>query len=401
MTENLTRPLSSEDCQIQSMPDCSPAKWHLAHTSWFFETFVLAANVPSWRPFDPSFNYLFNSYYNAVGDRLARPNRGLITRPALDEVYAYRANVDRAMESFLEHAGTTLDPDVAAVIELGINHEQQHQELILTDIKHALGQNPLRPSYRKDPAAPPSSATAEMEWSFFSAGSHGSGTTVKRSRSTTKRPRHRVYLRGYQLGSRLVTCGEFLEFIDDGGYTRPELWLSDGWNVVNTRNWNAPLYWEKIDGDYWLTTLGGFRRVTESEPVCHVSFYEADAFARWAGARLPTEFEWERAVSGRETIGNFLENDELHPRPAENGTSFAQFFGDTWEWTQSPYSPYPGSHPASGALGEYNAKFMCNQLVLRGGSCATPASHIRATYRNFFPPDARWQFTGVRLAKDA
>ncbi len=383
------------------MPDCSPAKWHLAHTSWFFETFVLATNVPSWRPFDPSFNYLFNSYYNAVGDRLARPHRGLITRPALDEVYAYRANVDRAMESFLESSATTLDPDVAAVIELGINHEQQHQELILTDIKHALGQNPLRPTYRNEPAALPSSATSEMEWSFFSGALAWVGHDGEAFAFDNEGPRHRVYLRGYQLGSRLVTCGEFLEFIDDRGYARPELWLSDGWNVVNTRNWNAPLYWEKIDGEYWLTTLGGFRRVTESEPVCHVSFYEADAFARWAGARLPTEFEWERAVSGREAIGNFLENDELHPRPAENGTSFAQFFGDTWEWTQSAYAPYPGSHPAPGALGEYNAKFMCNQLVLRGGSCATPASHIRATYRNFFPPEARWQFTGVRLAKDA
>ena len=383
------------------MPDCSPTKWHLAHTSWFFETFVLATSIPGFKSFDPSFNFLFNSYYNAVGDRIARPNRGLITRPTIYEVYSYRASVDRAIESFLDSAESALDPDVAAGIELGINHEQQHQELIVTDIKHALAQNPLRPSYRDGVASGSTGSASAMQWSFQPGGLEWIGHDGREFAFDNEGPRHRVFLEGYQLGSRLVTSGEFIAFIEDDGYTRPELWLSDGWNVVNTQKWDAPLYWEKISGMYWLTTLGGFRRLSDSEPVCHVSFYEADAFARWAGARLPTEFEWERAACDREPAGNFLENDEFHPRAAEGGTSFAQCFGDLWEWTQSAYAPYPGLRPASGALGEYNAKFMCNQLVLRGGSCATPVSHIRATYRNFFPPEARWQFTGIRLAKDA
>jgi ergothioneine biosynthesis protein EgtB len=401
MTEQLARPLSPEDCQIQSMPDCSPTKWHLAHTTWFFETFVLATSIPGFKSFDPSFNFLFNSYYNAIGDRLARPNRGLITRPTGEEVYAYRASVDRAIESFLDSARTTLDRDVAAVIELGINHEQQHQELLLTDIKHALAQNPLRPSYHQAVKQPSSSPTRAMQWLPHAAGLEWVGHDGRGFAFDNEGPRHRVYLEDYQLGSRPITCGEFLAFIEDGGYTRPEFWLSDGWNVVKTQKWDAPLYWEKSDDAYWIMTLGGFRRLSDSEPVCHVSFYEADAYARWAGARLPTEFEWENAACDRELAGNFLENGEFHPRAAVDGTSFAQCFGDVWEWTQSAYTPYPGLRPASGALGEYNAKFMCNQLVLRGGSCATPASHIRATYRNFFPPEARWQFTGVRLAKDA
>ncbi len=401
MTEQLASPLSQEDCQIQSMPDASPTKWHLAHTSWFFETFVLAARAPGFKSFDPSFNFLFNSYYNAVGDRLARPRRGLITRPTLDEVYEYRSNVDQAIESYLDTAGDTLEADVAAVVELGINHEQQHQELILTDIKHALSQNPLRPAYREGVAPPPYAPARAMQWLGHPEGLEWVGHDGRGFAFDNEGPRHRVYLQARQLGSRLVTSGEFIAFIEDGGYARPELWLSDGWNVVNTQRWEAPLYWEKNDGEYWVTTLGGFRRLSASEPVCHVSFYEADAFARWAGARLPTEFEWEVAARGRDPVGNFLEIDELHPRAAQDGTSFAQCFGDVWEWTQSPYVPYPGLRPASGALGEYNAKFMCNQLVLRGGSCATPASHIRATYRNFFPPEARWQFSGIRLAKDA
>jgi ergothioneine biosynthesis protein EgtB len=401
MTEQLASPLSQEDCQIQSMPDASPTKWHLAHTSWFFETFVLAARAPGFKSFDPSFNFLFNSYYNSVGDRLARPRRGLITRPTLDEVYGYRTNVDRAMESYLDAAGDTLEADVAAVVELGLNHEQQHQELILTDIKHALAQNPLRPAYREGVALSSNAPARAMQWSGHPEGLEWAGHDGRGFAFDNEGPRHRVYLQACQLGSRLVTSGEFIAFIEDGGYARPELWLSDGWNVVNTWKWEAPLYWEKNDGEYWVTTLGGFRRLSASEPVCHVSFYEADAFARWAGARLPTEFEWEVAARGRDLVGNFLEIDELHPRAAQDGTSFAQCFGDVWEWTQSPYAPYPGMRPASGALGEYNAKFMCNQLVLRGGSCATPASHIRATYRNFFPPEARWQFSGIRLAKDA
>jgi ergothioneine biosynthesis protein EgtB len=402
MTEELARPLGAEDCQIQSMPDASPTKWHLAHTSWFFETFVLGAFDTPYEAFDDSFNYLYNSYYNAVGARLARPSRGLITRPSLDRVYAYRASVDRALEAFVESMGSALKPDTAAVIELGLNHEQQHQELILTDIKHALAQNPLRPNYREGVAvAIPSSAKAPgMEWLFNRGGVTWIGHDGRGFAFDNESPQHRAYLEDCELGSRLVSSGEYRAFIDDGGYARPELWLSDGWNVVNDRQWTAPLYWEKHQGEWWAMTLGGFRPIADSEPVCHVSFYEAEAYARWAGARLPTEAEWEHAASEQEPVGNFVERGHFHPRPAETGTGFAQFFGDVWEWTQSAYLPYPGSRPAAGALGEYNAKFMCNQMVLRGGSCATPATHIRPTYRNFFPPDARWQFTGIRLARD-
>jgi len=401
MTEGISQPLSAEDCQVQSMPDASPVKWHLAHTSWFFETFVLAPNLSRYEAFDPSFNYLFNSYYNAVGDRIARPDRGLITRPTLEQVYRYRRAVDRAMRGYLEATGDALPASVAEVIELGINHEQQHQELILTDVKHLLAHNPLRPAYRAGVAAAASRAAEPMAWRPFAGGliwlGHDSGTGFA---FDNEGPRHRVYLEPFLLGSRLVTSGEFLEFIQDGGYRRPELWLSDGWNVVKSRQWAAPLYWESVDGDWSIFTLGGLRRLTHAEPVCHVSYYEADAFARWAGARLPTEAEWESAAAALEPAGNFLEASHFHPRASDLGTGIAQCFGDTWEWTQSPYTPYPGLRPAAGALGEYNAKFMCNQLVLRGGSCVTPAAHIRATYRNFFPPESRWQFSGIRLAKD-
>jgi ergothioneine biosynthesis protein EgtB len=400
-TEQLARPLSPEDCQIQSMPDCSPTKWHLAHTSWFFETFVLGPYAPAHQPFDPSFNFLFNSYYNAVGNRLPRPQRGLITRPSLDDVYAYRASIDRAMQSFLDAAASSLTPEIAAVIELGLNHEQQHQELIVTDIKHALAQNPLRPAYCRAAASAPAAETRMMDWSFHPGGLEWVGHDGRGFAFDNESPRHRVYLEPFLLGSRLVTSGEFAEFIADGGYRRPELWLSDGWNTVCTENWQAPLYWEKDHDTYSIMTLCGFRRLLECEPVCHLSFYEADAYARWAGARLPTEFEWELAASDRSPTGNFLESTRFHPHASRDATGLAQLFGDVWEWTASPYSAYPGLRTASGALGEYNAKFMCNQLVLRGGSCATPASHIRSTYRNFFPPEARWQFSGIRLAKDA
>jgi ergothioneine biosynthesis protein EgtB len=400
MTDQLSRPLCPEDCQIQSMPDASPVKWHLAHTTWFFETFVLAPHASGFKAFHPSFTYLFNSYYNAVGDRLARPKRGLITRPTLEDVYAYRAASDHAMEAYLESAGDTLPAAVAAVVELGLNHEQQHQELILTDIKHALAQNPLRPAYREGVAKPPDAIVRPMGWSFVAGGIKWLGHEGPGFAFDNEGPRHRVYCEPFHLGARLVTTGEFQAFIEDRGYERPEFWLSDGWAAVNAHCWRAPLYWEKIDGEWWFSTLGGFRRVTEAEPVCHVSYYEADAFARWAGVRLPTEAEWESAARDQQPDGNFLECGQYHPQPAIDGAGIAQCFGDVWEWTGSPYTPYPGARPTAGALGEYNAKFMCNQLVLRGGSCVTPASHIRATYRNFFPPDARWQFSGIRLAKD-
>ena len=401
LTDGIAQPLSPEDCQVQSMPDASPVKWHLAHTSWFFETFVLAPNVPNYEAFDPSFNYLFNSYYNAVGERMARPDRGLVTRPTLEEVYRYRRAVDRAMHDYLETSAAALPTSVAAVIELGLNHEQQHQELILTDIKHLLSHNPTRPAYRTDVSIAPKSATVPMEWRPFAGGlawlGHDPATGFA---FDNEGPRHRVYLEPFLLGSRLVTSGEFLRFIEDDGYHRPEFWLADGWNVVKSRQWEAPLYWERIDRNWWIFTLGGSRRLTEPEPVCHVSYYEADAFARWSGARLPTEAEWEFAAAALEPDGNFLDSRAFHPQASGDGTGIAQSFGDTWEWTRSPYTPYPGSRPAEGALGEYNAKFMCNQLVLRGGSCVTPAAHIRSTYRNFFPPESRWQFTGIRLAKD-
>jgi ergothioneine biosynthesis protein EgtB len=400
MTERLAHPLSPEDCQVQSMPDASPVKWHLAHTTWFFETFVLKPFSPGYEVFHPSFGFLFNSYYNAVGDRLPRPHRGLMTRPTLDEVYSYRAAVDRAMEAYLDSASEELPADIAATIELGLNHEQQHQELIVTDVKHALAQNPLRPAYSDADRISAVAETRPMGWSFFTGGLKWVGHDGRAFAFDNEGPRHRVFLEDFQLGSRLVTSEEYLAFMEDNGYSRPEFWLSDGWNVVQAQQWEAPLYWERSDGAWWVMTLGGFRRLTEAEPVCHVSFYEADAFARWSGGRLPTEFEWESAVIDREIEGNFLESGKLHPQAAMDGTEIAQAFGDTWEWTQSPYGPYPGLRPVAGALGEYNAKFMCNQLVLRGGSCATPASHIRATYRNFFPPEARWQFTGIRLAKD-
>jgi ergothioneine biosynthesis protein EgtB len=401
MTERLARPLGPEDCQVQSMPDASPVKWHLAHTTWFFETFVLAQHVSGFQSFHPSFGYLFNSYYNSIGDRLPRPRRGLITRPDLAQVYDYRSSVDQAMEAFLESAGDRLAAPVADVVELGINHEQQHQELILTDIKHALAQNPLHPAYRAGATLPESADPRPMRWSALDGGIKWIGHEGDCFAFDNEGPRHRVYIEAFELGTRLVTCGEYRAFIDDGGYRRPELWLSDGWNAVTTHGWTAPLYWERENEAWRIMTLLGLRALTEAEPVCHVSFYEADAFARWAGVRLPTEAEWESAADTQAVRGNLLEDGNFHPRAAAAEGELVQLFGDVWEWTQSPYTPYPGSRPAAGALGEYNAKFMCNQLVLRGGSCATPASHIRATYRNFFPPDARWQFTGIRLAKDS
>jgi ergothioneine biosynthesis protein EgtB len=399
MTEHLADPLSPEDCQIQSMPDASPVKWHLAHSSWFFETFLLLPYLRGYDVFHPSFCYLFNSYYNAIGERHSRAERGLVTRPSLEEVYAYRSAVDAGVVRLLESVDETLEAIIQPVLELGLNHEQQHQELILTDIKHALARNPLHPVYRPDAASDPEGSILPAEWLRFPGGIEWIGHEGDGFAFDNESPRHRVYLEAFELATRPVTNSEYLTFIDDGGYARPELWLSDGWNHASSRRWAAPLYWEQTGDSWWTKTLGGFRPVAPSEPVCHISYYEADAYARWAGARLPTEAEWETAARGVERSGNFLESGNYHPRPARIGTGLAQCFGDVWEWTQSPYTPYPGMQPAPGALGEYNAKFMCNQLVLRGGSCATPRSHIRATYRNFFPPEARWQFSGIRLAR--
>jgi ergothioneine biosynthesis protein EgtB len=390
----LCEPLQIEDYTVQSMPDASPAKWHLAHTSWFFETFVLS-QVDGYTPFDSRYKYLFNSYYNAVGERHPRAARGLLTRPTVEEVSRYRQHVDQHMLSFLAHP---LPARVEEVVVLGLNHEQQHQELILTDVKHLLSCNPLRPAYRQGHADSPETPMVPLTWVDFPAalcwiGHDGAGFSFD-----NEGPRHRQFVDSFQLASRLTTCAEYRRFIDDGGYVRPEFWLSDGWSVRQAHGWTAPLYWE--DNGRELVTLDGLRSLADEEPVCHVSYYEADAFARWAGARLPTEAEWETAALEIPMIGSFLDSLSLHPARTADAGGLSQMFGEVWQWTASPYVAYPGYRPAAGALGEYNGKFMCNQLVLRGGSCATPRSHFRPTYRNFFPPDARWQFTGIRLARN-
>jgi ergothioneine biosynthesis protein EgtB len=398
-TRALAAPLSPEDCAIQSMPDASPVKWHLAHTTWFFETFVLERIDPKRKPLHPSFRYLFNSYYNAIGDRHPRPQRGLLSRPSLAEVLEYRAAVEHDVMDAMERG--RLDPATEALVELGVQHEQQHQELILTDVKHMLSCNPMKPVYQK--LWPLTQvALRRAGWVAFEAGLGEIGHGGNGFSFDNETPRHRVYHDAFELGTRPVTHGDFLAFIDDGGYRRPELWLSAGWDAVVQRGWEAPLYWQKVDGAWQTFTLHGMAPIEDNTPVCHVSFYEADAFARWAGARLPTEAEWEIAARAVAVEGNFLESGALHPlalREAPAEGTLAQVFGDVWEWTRSDYAPYPGFAPAAGAVGEYNGKFMANQYVLRGGSCATPASHIRATYRNFFPADARWQFSGVRLAR--
>ena len=402
MTRALAAPLSAEDCAIQSMPDASPVKWHLAHTTWFFETFVLTPHQRGYTPFQRSYRMLFNSYYHAVGERHPRPERGMLSRPGLDEVVAYRDYVDDAMLELLA-GDRSLPGETAALIDLGLNHEQQHQELILTDVKHLLSRNPLKPAYQKQwPLT--TIEPRKRGWIPFDAGIHEIGHGAAGFCFDNETPRHRVWLDAFQIASHPVTHGDFIEFIDDGGYRRPELWLSAGWDVVAASGCQAPQYWAHRDGGWSSFTLHGEVPVDPHTPVCHVSFYEADAFARWANERLPTEAEWEVAARCAEVGGNFMESGALHPlalreTPAD-GTP-AQIFGDVWEWTRSDYAPYPGFRPAAGAIGEYNGKFMSGQYVLRGGSCATPASHIRASYRNFFPPEARWQFSGLRLARDA
>ena len=401
MSHTLTAPLSAEDCTIQSMPDASPVKWHLAHTTWFFETFVLGPHQPGYQPFEPLYRVLFNSYYNAVGERHPRPERGLLSRPLLADVLAYRDHVDAAIVELL--ARNPLPNEVEALIELGLQHEQQHQELILTDVKHLFSRNPLKPAYQKQWPLTPIQAR-KNRWISFGAGIYEIGYIGSDFCFDNEKPRHRVWLDAFRIASQPVTHGDFREFIEDGGYRRPELWLAAGWDLATARGWQAPLYWERRDGAWWSFTLHGEVPVDPHTPICHVSFYEADAFARWAKGRLPTESEWEVAAGRTSLAGNFLESGALHPlalREATGDEVLAQAFGDVWEWTRSDYGPYPGFRCAGGAVGEYNGKFMSGQYVLRGGSCATPSSHIRATYRNFFPPEARWQFSGLRLARDA
>ena len=395
-SRQLCAPLSVEDHSLQSMPDASPAKWHLAHTTWFFETFLLSQYVPDYRPFHPTFRNLFNSYYNTVGDRPLRALRHVLSRPGLDEVQAYRADVDEAVARLLL---SDLLPDALDLVELGISHEQQHQELMVTDVKNGLWTNPLRPAYRHIGERPRSTAlTPQAKWQSFPEGGYSAGFEGSAFAFDNEGPRHNVYLQPYRLASRLVTNREYLEFMRDGGYSKAILWLSDGWDCVRNNQWSAPLYWEQRDGEWWSYTIEGMQPLQLDGPVCHISYYEAAAFARWAGARLPGEFEWEIAARSCPVAGNFLETGELHPRPDDSSQPLAQMFGDVWEWTSSAYAPYPGFQPDAGAVGEYNGKFMCNQMVLRGGSCATPQSHMRATYRNFFPPQVRWQFMGIRLA---
>jgi ergothioneine biosynthesis protein EgtB len=396
ITRELCAPLSVEDQLVQPMPDASPTKWHLAHTTWFFEAFVLTGE-----PFDPGFGFLFNSYYDAVGPRVERARRGMLTRPALERIHAYRDAIDRRMARALaEHA---LDADARARLELGLHHEQQHQELIVTDIKYVLGTQPLRPGYR-DPGEPPRAARAPepLAWHSFAGGIVEIGATDDGFAFDNERPRHRVLLAPYQIATRPIANADVLAFIADGGYREPRLWLSDGWQLAQTERWEAPLYWLRRDGDWALYDLAGVRAVDPGETACHLSLYEADAIARWLGARLPTEAEWEHAAATSAPHGNFADTHRLHPDRAARlpDRGLAQLFGDVWEWTQSSYSPYPGFRPLAGALGEYNGKFMSGQYVLRGGSCLTPAGHIRRSYRNFFPSSARWQMTGARLASD-
>ena len=370
-SERLAAPLSAEDQTVQSMPDASPTKWHLAHTTWFFETFLLRPHAGGYRRFDPAYEYLFNSYYEAVGPRHPRPHRGMITRPGVEEILAYRSHVNAAMADLIESDRG----DWQALLELGIQHEQQHQELILMDAKHLLSLNPLKPAYAPASTAPVVHE-APASWIDFEGGLVQIGHAGNGFAFDNEGPRHRMWLDPFALAKRPVTCGEYLAFIEDGGYRRPEFWLSAGWDCVNQRGWQAPLYWER-DGEHWqVFTLWGLRPLREAEPVCHVSGFEAAAYAKWAGKRLPREQEWETGA------------DQL-----------AQV-GEVWEWTASPYVAYPGYREPPGAIGEYNGKFMANQMVLRGGCTATPSDHIRMTYRNFFPPDARWMFGGIRLAED-
>jgi ergothioneine biosynthesis protein EgtB len=408
-TATLCETLSAEDCCLQSMPSCSPTRWHLAHTSWFFETFLLKSDA-SYRVFDDHYEVLFNSYYNSVGEQFPRARRGLLSRPSLADVRAYRDHIDALVERWFASGRIESNAEFANIIEWGIQHEQQHQELVLTDIKHLFSLNPLLPVYRTDSDVGGRSVSTAQAWLHFEPGVREIGFDGDGFAYDNESPRHRVYIEQFGLACHPVTNGEYLEFMCDEGYSRPEFWLSEGWAFVQSQALTRPIYWFEQDGAWHEFTLAGLRPVDMAAPVAHVSYFEADAFARWAGVRLPTEAEWEIAAEGLPLTGNFVdtllnEGRAVHPAAAglttePSRTSQAQeMFGDVWEWTASPYTPYPGYAPPSGALGEYNGKFMCNQHVLRGGSCATPSSHIRRTYRNFFPADTRWQFAGIRLAR--
>lgn len=395
----LCQPLSPEDMMVQSTPEASPAKWHLAHTTWFFETFILREFLTGYAPFHPDFLWLFNSYYNGISAQPLKQLRATFSRPPLTQILNYRRHVDAAIESLLAQ---TLPQDAETRLILGLHHEQQHQELLLTDIKHALFSNPLQPAYIQGSLVS-SAAAPPLTWHEFPEGIHETGHPGSGFCFDNELPRHKVYLQPFRLASRPVTCAEYLEFIHDGGYKRSQLWLSDGWTTVQSQQWNAPLYWSRNEsGDWTVFTLRGPVPLNDilSTPVCHISLYEADTYARWRGMRLPTESEWELAASATPVSGNLVESNRLHPAPAQPAAQPAQLYGDVWEWTASAYLGYPGFQPTPGTIGEYNGKFMSGQMVLRGGSCVTPASHIRATYRNFFQPATRWQFSGLRLAQN-
>lgn len=401
-TERLAQPLVIEDYGLQAMGDVSPPKWHLAHTTWFFETFVLLPYMPGYRVFHPEFARLFNSYYETLGKFWPRPLRGLLSRPTVEEVYRYRQVITEAVERLIDQADVAVFPRLDDIVVLGIHHEQQHQELFMTDIKYNLSINPLKPAYLPHRESEPRQ-TATAEWSSFPGGLVEIGHNGEGFGFDNELPRHRQWLDPFRMQDRLVTNGEFLAFMQDQGYHTPTLWLSLGWAQIQKEHWEAPLYWENHDGQWFRYTLAGMKPVVLEEPVCHISYFEADAYARWAQKRLVREAEWEIAAWDRDPErGNFLEEGWLDPKPAEPQTGeLRQMFGDVWEWTESAYTPYPGYRPQEGALGEYNGKFMSGQQVLKGGSTVTPKNHIRASYRNFFPPEARWQFSGIRLAEDA
>ncbi|CAN5298929.1 ergothioneine biosynthesis protein EgtB [soil metagenome] len=397
----LCEPLNTEDYVIQAMPDVSPAKWHLAHVTWFFETFILLKFLPNYQLFHKNYDYIFNSYYDALGNYYPRASRGILARPTVEEIYKYRAYVDEHMLALFMHVNVNIMTDLKFRIELGINHEQQHQELLLMDIKYNFSKNPLRPAYTHTFSKKISTvATAELKWEEYPGGLFEIGYQGENFAYDNECPRHKIYLQPFQLSNRLITNGEYLEFIAADAYKNPLYWLADGWQIIKSQQWQSPLYWEKINDEWWTMTLQGMHPVEMHEPVCHISYYEADAYARFVQARLPSEAEWEIAAAHFSSSNNFLETGLLHPTAANNNSDLQQMFGDLWEWTKSSYLPYPGFVPFKPPLSEYNSKFACNQFVLRGGCAVTPYSHFRPTYRNFFYPQQRWAFTGIRIARD-
>ena len=401
-SEQLCKPLEKEDFVVQSMPDVSPTRWHLAHTAWFFETFILKPELQDYETPNALYNYMFNPYYNAVGQQFPRSERGNLSRPTVKEVFAYRHHVDQEIRRLFEILDKQKVTKLESIFVLGLHHEQQHQELMLTDIKHVFFQNPLYPVYANTDLPKSSPSPQDLQWTAFEGGQVHHGFSDREFSFDNETPRHDVLLQPFKLGNRLITNGEYLAFIDDDGYNQATLWLSDGWSLINKENWKAPLYWVQKEGKWFEFTLSGLIPLNLDTPLTHVSYYEADAYANWAGARLPSEHEWEYAARSLPIEGNFVQSQRFHPTTLKSvpTSDLSQMFGDVWEWTRSPYTPYPGFKSASGAVGEYNGKFMSSQVVLKGGSCVSSSDHLRSTYRNFFYPHSRWQFMGIRLARD-